>query len=194
MTYNFKQIREMLRFERPGDFYFIQIYKRRKDNPGMENDMIVIRDYYLYSINDLDRLQDEIISMCEYHNARAYIRLNRRNADKTALMMMKRLADLIVDGNTKAARGLYASVSGEFHSEPDKTWVVDLDGEQDDKYIKAVIEEIWSITEQEGRFVAEIPTPNGKHLITTPFNLQKFHASCPGIDVHKDNPTILYVP
>lgn len=41
---------------------------------------------------------------------------------------------------------------------------------------------------------AEIPTMNGCHLITKPFNLQKFKEKFPEIDVHKNNPTILYIP
>lgn len=41
---------------------------------------------------------------------------------------------------------------------------------------------------------AEIPTMNGCHLITKPFNLQKFKEKFPKIDVHKNNPTVLYVP
>ncbi|WP_265091158.1 hypothetical protein, partial [Acinetobacter baumannii] len=43
-------------------------------------------------------------------------------------------------------------------------------------------------------FYAEIPTMNGCHLITKPFNLQKFKEKFPEIDVHKNNPTILYIP
>ena len=42
---------------------------------------------------------------------------------------------------------------------------------------------------------AEIPTKNGVHLIVErSFNLQKFKEAFPNIDVHKNNPTVLYVP
>jgi hypothetical protein len=37
-----------------------------------------------------------------------------------------------------------------------------------------------------------IPTKNGVHIITRPFNLQKFKGFHPGMDVHKENPTLLY--
>jgi hypothetical protein len=33
---------------------------------------------------------------------------------------------------------------------------------------------------------------NGVHLITTPFNLQQFKEEYQDIDVHKNNPTLLY--
>ena len=42
------------------------------------------------------------------------------------------------------------------------------------------------------KFIAEIPTKSGCHLITTPFNLQQFKEKYPDIDVHKNNPTLLY--
>ena len=41
--------------------------------------------------------------------------------------------------------------------------------------------------------VAEIETKNGWHLITYPFNLQEFKDVVPH-DIHKNNPTILYIP
>lgn len=196
MQNNFQQIREILTFNRPGEFYFIQIFKRRKDNPDMEVDMKVIRDYYVYSQNDLNRLEDCIIKDCEAHNARAYIRLNVRHTDKIALMMMKRLADLLISGDTKAARNIYASVCGEFHSDPEKKWVIDLDGmdRNEEDFVRAIISNLWDKHDMGGRIYAEIPTPNGKHLITSPFNLQSFRSECSYVDVHKDNPTILYVP
>lgn len=39
-----------------------------------------------------------------------------------------------------------------------------------------------------------IPTKNGYHIITKPFNLKQFREKYPDIDVHKNNPTVLYIP
>ena len=41
-------------------------------------------------------------------------------------------------------------------------------------------------------FSVIIPTKSGYHLITEPFNLQQFKEKYPNIDVHKNNPTLLY--
>jgi len=38
-----------------------------------------------------------------------------------------------------------------------------------------------------------IKTRSGVHIICRPFNLQKFKEEFPEVDVHKDNPTILYI-
>ena len=52
--------------------------------------------------------------------------------------------------------------------------------------------EINTIEPKGDKILAVIPTLNGVHLITKPFNLQKFKELYPLIDVHKNNPTLLY--
>ena len=42
------------------------------------------------------------------------------------------------------------------------------------------------------KFYARIPTKSGIHLISKPFNMNTFKKKYPNIDVHKDNPTILF--
>jgi hypothetical protein len=46
------------------------------------------------------------------------------------------------------------------------------------------------------KVIAEIPTKNGVHLITRPFNLQEFKETFDGDwdIIHKNNPTLLYCP
>jgi len=39
-----------------------------------------------------------------------------------------------------------------------------------------------------------IPSKNGYHVITSPFDVSEFSKSFPNIDIHKDNPTNLYIP
>lgn len=46
----------------------------------------------------------------------------------------------------------------------------------------------------DSKIYAYIPTKNGYHIITKPFNLKQFKDKYPDIDVHKNNPTILYIP
>lgn len=42
--------------------------------------------------------------------------------------------------------------------------------------------------------IIDFPNENGFHLITKPFNMEEFRALHPTIDIHKDNPSILYIP
>ena len=41
---------------------------------------------------------------------------------------------------------------------------------------------------------SKVPTKNGYHILVTPFNPNLFKDKFPKIDLHKDNPTILYIP
>ena len=123
---NLEIISPLLNFNDPDKFYFIQIYKRRKDNPGMDKDMIVLENYSISTAEQLDRAFPRLKKICDDNNARAYIRLNRRSHRKVALNMMVRLAKMI-ESEQYNVKNIYWSVSGEFSAEEDKTWLLDVD-------------------------------------------------------------------
>ena len=200
MINNFDTIRYLLDFTNLDTYYFIQILKRRKDNPDMENDMVVIDDIFIYNLPQFDKMKDNIIKTCDAHNARAYFRVNKRSLKKTAFQMLKRVTDLIISENYKAVKNAYSSVSGEFHGDDDKKWIVDIDYKDFEgtyALLNTIHTDIRMLQEETGReaMMGIIPTKNGYHLITRPFNLKAFmDRGYPKIDVHKDNPTILYCP
>lgn len=203
MINNAHLIRPLLKFESPNDFYFLQILKRRKDNPDLERDMNVLGDFYIYSLEQFDNLMPKIIKICNDENARAYFRLNRRDAKKVGLQMLKRITDLIISENYRPIKNSYASIAGEFHSDPDKTWLIDIDWIDYENFPGAIdkIKEIISNLQIEAKrepLMIEIPTKNGFHIITRPFNISKLNqllimGKLPQMDSHKDNPTILYI-
>ena len=43
------------------------------------------------------------------------------------------------------------------------------------------------------KIYAIIPTKNGHHIITKPFDVRNFSSQYPDIEIHKNNPTILYI-
>ena len=79
---NFSLINHLLKFENPGDCYYLEILRRKKDGnihcTGNNGDRIV-RDYLVSYDGFLAEHESEIKWICENLNARAYIRLNRRN-------------------------------------------------------------------------------------------------------------------
>lgn len=194
MVNNFNLIRNLLDFPTSGTFYFLQILKRRKDNPGMQGDSKVINNYFIYSLEYFDSIQATVIKECEDNNARAYMRLNKRDNRKIALQVLKKTADLIVNEDYRAVKNVYESICGEYHSDNEKKWIVDIDVHFPDNQVTAfAIAEFISKIEPLGQKVlANIPTKNGLHLITKPFNVQEFKKQYPEIDIHKDNPTVLY--
>ncbi len=198
---NFENIRKMISFPDENAFYFLQILKRRKDNPDLGKDMVHIADYYIYSLDQFDELKRKIINQCNAENARAYFRLNRRDSKKVAMQVLKRTVDYITSKNYNAVKNVFASCTGEFHSDPDKTWIVDVDNvsldffNHSDKY-NSVRELVFELQKEAGKepMMTYIFTKGGIHIITRPFNLNKFREQHPDVDVHKDNPTILYCP
>jgi hypothetical protein len=199
---NSAKIGTMISFNKD-DFYFVQILKRRKDNPNMEKDMVVIKNYYIESMNQYIKVIPRIIELCNYENARAYFRLNKRNYKKISLQMIKRVADHISTGNNKAIKNTFDSVCGEFHSDDDKKWIVDIDFKDfEDRMsvLDLIHTHIKYLQTETGRepMMEILPTKNGFHLITRPFNvllLKKLSNDLDvKLDIHKDNPTILYCP
>jgi len=184
-----------LAFDSEEDFYFLQIYKRRKDNPELYRDMYVMNNYYIYSLEQYDRIQEDIIKECTVQNARAYIRLNRRNAKKVAFKVLTKLSVMLDAGQYKDVKAIFPAACGEVNSEPVKKWVVDVDT-KDTETLHELIFFIKELQEISEKYKVEgiIPTKNGNHIISNPFNTKTFKDKYPHIDIQKDNPTILYIP
>ena len=83
----------------------------------------------------------------------------------------------------------------------EKRWVIDIDGISIDGFahepfyqeMRRYISELQNETGKEIE-MNFIPTKVGFHIIASPFNLQKFKERYPEVDVHKKNPTLLYLP
>jgi hypothetical protein len=199
---NRELILPLLKFDNGDMFYFIQIYQRRRDNPGMSQDMRVLGNYAVHSIEQFDKFWPEIKKICDDNNARAYIRLNRRSDKKVALQMLARMATMIASEQYNV-KNLYWSIAGEFHSEKDKTWLLDIDyidyeNETGRRHLDAIENQVLLLQREAGKepLIRKIPSKNGYHIIARPFNIDKIKNLLANIerrmDIHKDNPTILY--
>lgn len=187
---NFRLILPHLKYENVEDhFYLLEVIKRRKENPEMKTGAELLNVIYLYN-GELEQRKDEIIAACHKNKARAYIRLNRRSAMRTAIRTLQKVAEFIDNGNCKAAKKAYYSASTSSHSDPQKKWLIDIDM-KNDIYVDNVSSLITTIG---GVVYARVPTLNGVHLITSPFNRanENWKHYFSKIDVHKDNPTVLY--
>lgn len=198
---NFKLIETLLDFTDPNSFYFIQIIKRRKENPHMKTGQAILDNFYVYEKTDLVKLKDKIVDRCIKHNARAYINLNKLDLERIAMYTQKNIVDLVIQGQFKAVKNAYSTACGNHTSEKAKRWVIDVD-EKDLPFLSKIRELIQSlhleIPKNSYKIVAEIPTKSGVHIISEPFNLKKFNDELglhnTMITVHKNSPTLLYVP
>ena len=205
---NFELIKNLFYFNEGNNMFFhCQILRRGKDHPELPAANKLIQSWLVRSRDQLDKLKDEIIFLCERHGARAYINVAGKDFDRLNALILKKLAENNYTGNVINPWHIYNSACGELTSRR-KCWVVDVDSKHPDDSFEVLeeLDDIWLETHPESKALlddcrrdrvylyATIPTLNGYHFITQPFNLQKFREKFPKVDVHKNNPTVLYVP
>lgn len=197
MLDNIELIKPLLKFDSDDDFYYLQILQRKKDNPEIGANSRVIKNYYITSLEYLDMRYSEIKELCNHFNARASLRLNKRSFKRIAFKTLENIANTMQNENEyKHIRKSYDRACGLLHNQKtDKRWVLDFDHVSPDFVTEPSF--IWFIEKLEPigpKHLATIPSASGFHMITNPFNVEKFKRDFPHIDIHKDNPTNLYLP
>jgi hypothetical protein len=191
----YDKIKPLLVFETDDDFYYLQLIQRKKENDALGSNSRIIKNYYISSIDYLDEKYGEIKALCDYFNARAMLRLNKRSYRKVAFKAMQNMANLMANGEFSFITKSYDRACGVGHNDKNNTWVIDIDGEFFEIFEKeAIVQCINNCAPIGDKIVIELPTKNGFHLITKPFDLRDFRIRYPEIDIHKDNPVNLYIP
>lgn len=193
-TNNFEQISKLLKFDSEDDFYHLQIIKRKKEHKELGSNSYVVKTYYIRSLEYLEQKREEIIALCEHHNARACINLNRRSFERIAYHMMRKVVDQIMNKDWKSVRKAYESVCGAHSNEKEKRWIIDCDFKMEEAVVESTRKYLSTLNPVGDKFIATIPTKNGFHIITKPFNVSEARGLLSVADIHKDNPTILYIP
>lgn len=203
MVNNKELIKPLLTFPKPGDsFYFIQILQRKKDHLGIRlggstNNSRLIKVYYINSLEKLEIHWEEMVKLAELFNARVSINLNPRSFEKAGFQLLAKVAHQMENKDFYNIRKAYDSVLGNYHSEMDKRWLIDIDKEDTEEYDKIMTTidiEHALIKNRPYQILAIIPSKSGKHIITNPFNIERFSALFPRIEIHRNNPTNLYIP
>lgn len=199
MVNNFETIKNLLKFDKPGDCYYLQLLRRQSDDPmigGMPDPNYhgnmhsrSIKDYFIPSLEYFEQKKDEIITMCNTFNVRAYIRLNKRNYAKIAMMIMKHIVEQLVSGQTfNSPFSLIASAAGMANcAGKNKTWILDLDEEyvpyKEDIYRMIVQCEPYKSMFNNSKIpyeeflkenFTEIPTKHGLHIVSKGFDTTTF--------------------
>lgn len=193
MIDNFELIKPLLDFPSEDTFLFCQVLKRKKENPEIGSNSYVVKTYFIKSLEDLEFYREEMICLANFHNARVYINLNSRSFEKTAFNTLKKITDQIMNKDFKSVRKAYNSVCG-MHSEGDKKWIIDVDEPNFDNLDKIKIALSNVQPHGNSKFITTIPTKNGYHVITKPFNVEQFNGLLQGYEIHRQNPTILFCP
>ena len=199
MIDNFKKIRDMLTFETSDDYYFLEIIQRRKDfsedkREGVK-DHKVLRTYFISSTEKLDAVEQEVKALCKMHNARAYINPSVKSKKRTTILLMKECLSMIESDEYSKVESRIASAAGQCPGlKGRRKFVVDIDVKDN-----GVFMEVLSAIEKSGDAILydTIPTVNGYHLVTTPFDCMKFskslsEATAKVVCIKHNSPTLLY--
>ena len=204
MIDNFDLIKCLMGVEDDKDIFFhLQVIRRGKDHPNLPAANKIIQTWLVHGTEHLDKLRDDIVFLCEHYQARSYINITpKRMADLNTMLLWK-LAENINNHNVVNPFKTLNSAIGLLQG-TEKRWIVDIDSKdnRDIECVKLAIDSVWikahpedwGKSRESGWKIAQIPTQSGVHLITRPFNLKEFKERYPNIDVHKNNPTILYIP
>lgn len=195
MINNLELIKPLLIFDSNEYFYQILIMTRNKDigniNTEKSQKHRIIKEYYIESIDYLERKMGEISKLCEFFSARAYINLNRINKSKLGLELLKQTI-IKLENNNNFLNILSKSIGS---TKTDiRNWVIDIDSHNLElvKEVKLFINTKLSPIGEKTKLI--LPTPNGFHIVSSPFNLKDFQSKYGNtIVVQKNNPTILYV-
>lgn len=188
---NFDIITPFLQFDNEYDFYYLQILQRKKENPHIGSNSRVIKNYYIKSTEYLLKYKEEIIDLCETFNARAMIRLNKRNFRSVAFKTLVNMSNSMHNQEYAFIKNCYDRACGQGHSDKNKKWILDIDDLADVKVIKCYLKEY---SPKGYQYLTEIPSKSGLHIITTPFDSRDFSKVFPEVEIHRDNPVNLFIP
>lgn len=194
MIDNLERILPFLKFESEDDFYYLQILQRKKENAELGSNSRVIKNYYITSEEYLLKRYDEIKRLCEFFNARASIRLNKRSFEKVGMKAMVNLANTMMNKEYKFLKSSYDRACGLGHNDSEKKWILDIDGERTFEELMKMEDLINDSMPEGTNTICYISSKSGLHLITRPFDSREFNHHYADIEIHKDNPTNLYIP
>lgn len=191
---NFELIANHLHFNSEDDFYFLQILQRPKDGNNVRgnNKNRLVKYYIIKSVEQFKNYEREVIDVCKMFNARAYIHPTKRSFKEVAKVHMRNVFENYASENYINSGKEYSTACGQSYVTSDKKYIIDIDEPQNRQHNEMLLF-IERECEPEGnKFQYIVPTRSGFHLIVKPFNVKKFTDAYPNIDVHKNNPTLLY--
>lgn len=214
MTNNFKLIKDFIQSQWGGQFdsftdafYVVEMIGRAKDNARIIAGNHKFKTYYIRTMEDFDKYENEIKLLCDTLQMRAYISINHKSMKHVTLNTLAEYANRIAQENFDKPYSLFDSCAAKYVERAEQLWIIDVDKEDTDWYsangectvdqlTKYYVDMVESC-EPRKKIVAVIPTKSGRHIITHPFNTVEFAnkaCRCRGIDalIKKNHLTLLY--
>lgn len=179
-----------------GDFFFVQVIQRKKEcNIGSNNN--IIKDYYFFNEETFLSKKEEIITLCKAFNARAYFWINPRNCKQVQYEIIREALKAIECNSKKLFRCVSKAIGKRRNTNYKPLWILDFDIKDTELITKYLNIAMGCKHAGSGLVFNLVPTVNGFHAITKGFDLNEFskkldEINLESIDIHKDNPTVLY--
>ena len=207
MTDNFNRFREFMQLpeQEGGDaYYVIELVRRGKDCPDLPAANYHFKNYYIDTLAKYDKVQDEIRLLCRTLRLRAYASVCRKSFRRVTMNTLAEMARRAALGDFNRPDKIFGSCSGEYVDKDNRHWVVDVDdfvGYNTQEHCETIRYFINDCQPFEDRNKIELilPTKNGMHLITRPFDVKTFN-SCMGVftdwiprpEIKKNHLTLLF--
>lgn len=179
-----------------GDFFFVQVIQRKKDCK-IDTNYNVIKDYYFFNEETFLSKKEEITTLCKSFNARAYFWVNPRNCKEIQYELIREALEAVELGTNKLYTCISKAIGHKRSSYYKAIWILDFDTKDTELITKYLDIAMGCKHSGSGLVFDLIPTVNGYHALTKGFDLKQFNqqiaiAKLDSIDIHKDNPTVLY--
>ena len=179
-----------------GDFFFVQVMQRNKEKNNVSSSGYVIKDYHFFDKETFLSKKEEITTLCEVFNARAYFWVNPRNCKEVQYEIIREALEAIELGTHKLFKCVSRALGRKRCNKYKSKWILDFDT-KDWSLINKYLDLVRKCRPNVNKILYYVPTVNGIHVITLGFDLEQFKqelaiAKLDNIDIHKDNPTILY--
>ena len=206
MIDHFSFLESRLNDLKPGEFYPVIVLKRRKDNPEMKKGCKIVYRTNIYTLNDLNETKVKIIENCRLHNARCYVKINKRSDEKVSGELIKYVLDRHLKKEFHFAREAYDHCVGISDASETRYFLIDVDVEGETTTpIEEAVEEIekclngLKILKRMKDFpICKLRTKNGYHVLAPGFDSKTFGETVktfPKItmSIRKDADTLLYL-
>lgn len=183
-------------FSDQGDFFFVQVIQRNKEKNNVGSSGYVIKDYHFFDKETFLSKKEEITTLCKAFNARAYFWINPRNCKEVQYEIIREALEAIELGTHKLFKCVSRALGRKRCNKYKSKWILDFDT-KDWSLINKYLDLVRKCRPNVNKILYYVPTVNGIHVITLGFDLEQFKqelaiAKLDNIDIHKDNPTILY--
>lgn len=179
-----------------GDFFFVQVMQRNKERNNVGSGGYVIKDYHFFDKETFLAKKEEITTLCKAFDARAYFWVNPRNCKEVQYEIIREALEAIELGTHKLFKCVSRALGRKRCNKYKSKWILDFDT-KDWNLINKYLDLVRKCRPNVNKILYYVPTVNGIHVIILGFDLGQFKqelaiAKLDNIDIHRDNPTVLY--